>query len=321
MKDLLKKYWFIALSGVVLVGGIVYFAVDQFTGVMPSKQVEGKDIVFSVASTDYSADQLYDAMYEELGPAGMMQFIQRVVADSKIETTDAIIEEAKINVDTVVAQFQASYGADYESVLLQAVQQVGYESIDDLEQYFIDLLKYEEYANAIVAEEYEATKDELQPRILSHILVLMEDPANPTEEELAKVAEIEAQLDAGTSFAEVAFNHSEDSSAQSYGSLGYVDVNTQFVPEFLEAGLALEEGQVTDEWVVTDYGYHLIKNDASTYETLKEEQSFIDGFTAANPTLLLNQVWADAQDLGLTFTNPESQQELMDYLGIDGGEQ
>ncbi len=319
MLEMLKKYWFIFLAGIVLVAGIVYFAYDQSQDILPGKQVDGKDVVYAIGDHNVTADDFYDELYEELGVMGIFQFVQRVVLENSVETTEEMKEAATANVDAVTEQFKSSYGADYEAALVEAIKQVGYNEISDLDAYFLEIEKFNVFSKSVVDEQFDSYSTTIQPRMLSHILVMMEDPANPTEEELAKVAEVDAALSSGMSFGEAATTYSEDGSATSAGFLGYADVNTGFVPEFLAASLVLEEGQVS-EWVQTEYGVHLIQCNASTLDTLKEYTEFYDGVTASMPTLLTQALWDEAVALGITFSDETTEAAILEYLGLGGTE-
>ncbi|WP_299641827.1 peptidylprolyl isomerase [uncultured Ruegeria sp.] len=81
----------------------------------------------------------------------------------------------------------------------------------------------------------------------SHILV-------ETEEE-AKA--LKAQLDDGADFAELAREKSTGPSGPNGGALGWFGKG-QMVPEFEEAVIALEKGQVSEP-VQTQFGWHLVK--------------------------------------------------------------
>lgn len=81
----------------------------------------------------------------------------------------------------------------------------------------------------------------------SHILV-------ETEEE-AKA--LKAQLDDGADFAELARENSTGPSGPNGGALGWFGKG-QMVPEFEEAVIALEKGQVSEP-VQTQFGWHLVK--------------------------------------------------------------
>jgi len=90
----------------------------------------------------------------------------------------------------------------------------------------------------------------------SHILFKTE--AGKDEEAVRKKAEaVLAQAKAGADFAELAREHSEDTSAENGGDLGLFGKG-QMVPEFEAAAEALRDGQVSD-LVRSTYGFHIIK--------------------------------------------------------------
>ncbi len=80
-----------------------------------------------------------------------------------------------------------------------------------------------------------------------HILV-------DTKEEAEKIIE---QLKGGADFAELA-KQSKDPSGQNGGDLGFFGAG-QMVPEFEKAAFALEPGQITQEPVKSQFGWHVIK--------------------------------------------------------------
>ncbi|MBV8033490.1 peptidylprolyl isomerase [Roseateles sp.] len=82
-----------------------------------------------------------------------------------------------------------------------------------------------------------------------HILVEKEEDAKA----------LIAQIKAGANFEELAKKNSKDTgSAQNGGDLDFANPNN-FVPEFSKAMVALEKGQMTDEPVKSQFGYHIIK--------------------------------------------------------------
>ena len=88
----------------------------------------------------------------------------------------------------------------------------------------------------------------------SHILLL---DSEHTPEKRAEMEQILERINNGEDFAELATQYSEDSSAESGGDLGTFGTG-EMVPEFEEACLALEPGEVS-EIVETQYGFHIIK--------------------------------------------------------------
>ena len=97
----------------------------------------------------------------------------------------------------------------------------------------------------------------------SHILI--QDPEHTD----AKRAEIEAileKLNNGADFAELAMEYSECGSAENGGDLGTFGLG-QMVPEFEEAALALEPGEISGI-VETQFGFHIIKLTEKNEESL-----------------------------------------------------
>ena len=95
----------------------------------------------------------------------------------------------------------------------------------------------------------------------SHILLMYDGSLRSTatrsqEEAQQKIAELKAEIDGGSDFADARQNSDCPSSAQG-GDLGSFG-RGMMVPEFEESAFALEVGATSDV-VTTDFGYHLIK--------------------------------------------------------------
>ena len=89
----------------------------------------------------------------------------------------------------------------------------------------------------------------------SHILLRTEEDEMEVE---ARAAELAAEARAGTDFAELAREHSEDeSNVENGGDLGSFG-RGRMVPEFETAAFAMEVGEVSDP-VKSPFGYHVIK--------------------------------------------------------------
>ena len=76
-------------------------------------------------------------------------------------------------------------------------------------------------------------------------------------EKLSLAQEIKTKIASGESFADLAKQHSIDSSKKRGGDLGFFGRGIM-VQEFEKAAFALEKGQVSDI-VKTQFGYHIIK--------------------------------------------------------------
>ncbi|MGC9311567.1 MAG: peptidylprolyl isomerase [Sediminispirochaetaceae bacterium] len=93
----------------------------------------------------------------------------------------------------------------------------------------------------------------------SHILVQVAQDATEEEKKAAmeKIEAARTRIEGGEEFSEVARDVSEGPSSANGGDLDYHQKG-EFVPEFEEAALALEIGDISDV-VETQFGYHIIK--------------------------------------------------------------
>ncbi len=321
----LKEQWFIVLIALILFGAVGYYVYEQNKDTLKGKKVDGQDVVVEFNGEDIFADELYADIDEATKNASIYMFFERMVMENAIETTADLKSEAKLQADALIQSYQESYGANYEEVLLQALRGVGYSKISELEEYFINSIKARDLLIQTIEEDkvnlFQAVIDEKQSRLVSHILVAMEDPSNPTEAEQAKMDAIDSALAEGKTFGEVAKEFSDDAgSAAQNGSVGYTDKDTKFVEEFLEAALALDEGE-TSEWVKTDYGMHLIYIDAATADTLLAnediKEDIYNAIDSANPDLYYQAVWDTAVEAGVKFEDPEVEATLKKYMGLE----
>ena len=133
--------------------------------------------------------------------------------------------------------------------------------------------KASEITDQEVTDYYSANREEFEEIEASHILISTKnDDGTPLEEkEIAnKKEEAQSILDRaknGEDFATLAKEYSQDlGSGANGGSLGSFGKG-EMVAEFEAAAFNLEVGQLTDELVETDFGYHIIlKTNESTKE-------------------------------------------------------
>ena len=91
----------------------------------------------------------------------------------------------------------------------------------------------------------------------SHILLKTEGKDDAAVK--AKAEDILKQAKSGADFAELAKKHSEDeASAKNGGDLDYFGKG-KMVPEFDQAVFAMQPGQISDQPVKTQYGYHIME--------------------------------------------------------------
>ena len=318
MGKFLKKNWFVLLVCIAFAGISIFYIYDTNKGKLPGKQANGEDVVYEINGEDITASKFYDDLYRSDGTNAAVALFERAVADAGIETTNEIKDTAAAQAKQVISNFQSSYGSDYEAYLKSALAETGY---TDLEDYLITVQKL----NMVTAEYAKASFDDLKIRQISYILVKFTDSSNitdePTEDEAARMKAVDEALESGT-FADAAIALSEDTStAPSGGNLGVIDKNASSLDTaFLDASLALKEGEVSD-WVRSEnFGYFRIMCTAATQETLEANNTDSDPYLSLvesyDTTLESNAVWAKAQALGMSFTDSELESVIRNALGI-----
>lgn len=319
IKSLLKKYGVLFIVAVLFIAAIVYFAVDSNKGIIKGKKENGKDVVVSLNDYNVTADSLYDELMANSSYTGYTLYMQyaRAVVNATTTPTEDMKASAQLQAEALISQFKAQYGDSYADYLSIALNGVGLSKESELEGYYLNYYMLQD----MIEKYQEEHKDELfgdfykekSPRLVSHILVKMEDPENPTDEEKAKMNKIEEAFANGQEFTEIAKEYSDDGSASKGGSLGYVDADTSFVEPFLKASLELESG-ATSDWVQTEFGYHIIKVDDSTKETMMENDDAMEAMAKFYPNLELTVIKEAASKLDITFANEEAKKQLDEFL-------
>ncbi|MEG0328589.1 MAG: peptidylprolyl isomerase [Erysipelothrix sp.] len=322
MIDNLKKYWFVIVIGLVFIVGIGYYSSQQMNSVLKGKKVDGKHVVSEISGVNYLADDLYTDVVKQNGNGELYKLFEKEVISS-VPTTDEAKEYGEKQAKALKSQF-AETGSKGLKEVENYLKSMGYKDISELNIFFENMHKRDklvfDFAGENEALYITPFLNQNKPRIVKHILVKMEDPANPTEAEQAKMDEVIASLNAGETFDKVASAKSDDTNSALQGGLvGYVDVtNTQLVAEFKDASLAAENGVVTD-WVQTNFGRHLILVDTSI-DSLKANDDFVAAFENANPTVGYKAVWKHAQTLDIKYKDDATKQSLLDFMGIKEGE-
>ncbi len=292
MKNMLRKYWFVLTITVLLVAFIGLFIYNENKDKLAGKKVDNQDVVAEFNGKNIFADDVYNNSKETKGSRIITMMIIKELVNQVVADSDEIKSEVAAQKEQIIANFKAKNATGYEAEIGELLQQVGFSNgFKDLDAYVTTNIKNQKMIEDYIikhADTYLTSIDEKQGRTASHILVKFptltdEEKAGKTAEEIEqlqlaknesekskldeRMAEIDKELST-KSFAEVAGQYSDDTGSKvANGSLGYVNNETSFVKEFLDATLALKEGEVSD-WVKTTYGYHKIKVDATGKDKL-----------------------------------------------------
>jgi len=319
MVNKLKQYWFLVLVGVLLVSAFGYVTYEENKGKIPGKSSNGQAVVFSIGDLNVTAEMLYEEAYKN-GDVVLMNRLNEIIVRQAVTATKDMEAQAKLDVENVLKSFKDNYGDQWEAYLQSAMQQAGIASVDELPDYFLlGTLRAElnkQYFNKDLDKYYAAYAAEKNPRLISHILVKMADPKNPTKEELDKVKAVEEALKT-KDFGDVATELSDDTgSAQNKGSVGLTDKDTSFVPEFLAKSLELKTGEVS-EWVKTTYGWHMIKCDSAEKADIIKHADFYKALDTFNSKMNNQILWDTAKELGMDFLgNTQLEARIMKLLEV-----
>lgn len=245
----------------------------------------------------FGKDELTDEQIEsyEATFTDYMTTVEVLYLEGKEEGITVTEDEIATEYETLLSSLSSSFGIT-EEILLNELK-IPKEQIEkDLEKELIGveyLAQATEVSDKEAQNYYDKNKDEFFSIQASHILIqTSDDEGNELSDDKKKVKKEEAQsildkIKAGADFATLAKEYSEDSSAASGGNLGFF-TKGQMVQEFEDASFALKVGEVSDELVETDYGYHIImKTDEKyeEYEDVKEDIKYNLSYEKQSNTL------------------------------------
>ena len=277
MKKTLLKFTVTALMGSTILAPT-----------MPALAAE--NVIATVGSEEITQDDFYQAMKTTAGKLALRTMIIEKVLMQAVKDPEAHRKAAQ---EEVAKQMEEAGGEDVFQQLL-AYQQLG--TVEDYTYSLFVQKMLEEVVGENTDMSDEAIKsyyeEKYQPTMeAQHILVETEDEAKAAIE----------RINNGEEFDAVAKEVSKDSTAQNGGLLSPFK-SGQMVKEFEDAVKAQGNGEVTQEPVKSQYGYHVIKTiDNGEKKPLDEvreevEQDYVQSqFTDSQTTArILGQLIKDA---------------------------
>lgn len=322
MLEELKKNWFALVVALALFVASGFYIADQSRNKVKAKKVDGQQVVFSINKENYLASEFQDDLYDSLHESALFQIFRKQVLTS-LETSEDNAKDAQLRADSFIAYIKQSEGQKGLDAADKDLMAMGYDGIDELSVYYENELKYNDLITDLFMENYdELFKKDFEankPRLVTHILVKMDDPSNPTEEELEKIKTIEEALETGE-FEEVAMLHSDDTqSAQQGGSIGVVDKESSLDEAFSKAMLKLKKDE-TSEWVTSQFGQHLIKVNETEFQKLLKDPEYFSSLETEHKELVGNRFWQTAEKLNLEFADKAIEDSIKNVLGIKEAE-
>ena len=268
------------ITGFALIAVLIIGAVLTQTQSTPKK--DGQELVFESDFGSYNKEEYYDLLKDNKGDLFIYLDFEKTLL-TQAEKSNEIIASAKTQAD----ELKNEVGEEDKEMIEQQLKSLTYNGFEDIERYFQNMeFKSQRaltYAKDNLDTFYPQYKEKFSPRMISHILLSSED-GSVSEEMKASMAEIDQKLKDGETFANLAIAYSQDGSAAQGGDLGLMDKNTNFVPEFLEAALTLNENETTT-WINSQFGVHLIHMNESSDETIQKHASFYPNIIMAIPKI------------------------------------
>ncbi|GAB2478855.1 posttranslocation chaperone PrsA2 [Alkalibacterium psychrotolerans] len=231
-----------------------------------------------VASTEAGRvreDDLYERMKNETTQSGMTfgeQMLQQILLEDILE--DAYGDQ--ISDDDVEAELEREaeqYGGIDEFEQMLEMQGMSMEDVRTSVRTSLQV-------RAAISDHVEVSEEEIEEAYenyaidatVAHILV----------EDLGLAEELIEELNDGADFGELVAEHTMDTGTiETDGELPLEP--GRFVPEFEEAAMELEEGEITQEPVESQFGYHIIKMvEMGEKGSLEEERDQIEDMILDN---------------------------------------
>lgn len=287
------------------------------------KLENGKDalITFTDSEKNISVDDLYSKLKNTYGTNYIIEMIDKSLLNDLYPRD----EKAEIYLNGQIEVYAKSYGS--QESLLNALQQYGYNTIDEFKDYLFlnyqresatkDYVK-ENLTDSEIEKYYE--KNIFGDMTVSHILIKVETNDSMTDEEkeeankaaMEKINNIYSALDAGEkTFAELAEEYSDDEATKNVGGkLEPFNVG-EMTKNFEDACKDLKVGEYLKNAVQTEYGYHIIlKEDEKEKPALKEVKAkvidlIIDEKMSDDTKLQYKALMALREKNGVTITDKD----------------
>ena len=272
-----KKKGIIAIAFVVMIGLLAF----SLTG--------NRNLVYSFDGKDYDREAYYEQMQEHYGNNFIYQFMEKEYL-SGLDVDETIKSSIANQEASLLEQNSSEEDQDMIGITLRAM---GYNGLDELNlfltnQYHKSTILQDNVLT--VFDDLENFEKEMQPRIVTHVLVQAQREASehmgsdvPLDTETALMDEVDAALDITDDVTKTMIDLSSDNGIIGE-SLGYMDNSSQLVESFIKGAQNLNENEISD-WIKSEFGYHRIYVESTNLEKIKEYPEFKESLFGFDPNL------------------------------------
>lgn len=328
MSEFLRKYWFVALLGVIFFGVLVYFIMDINKDSVKTTKVDGQDVVVSTTLGDVTSNALFEDNAQNTNNL-LYSLYRNAVVDQAVAQDSEMEKEAKAIAKNLRANLKANPDSEDTIKTLQQLASLGFEGDKAVEDYARIVGKMRKLDTEFVKESISKLSSYIPEgaRTISLLTIQVEDTENLTEEESKLKEDIQKALDEKKPFAEIVATYSQDETTKAKdGFYGYIDSSTTTLDsEIITAATALKNGEVSD-WIAVQsagaQGYTLYRiqveeTDVAKILEMADEtvvEALSDAIIQKANGLEVLAVKQAAQKLNITFEDETVQKDLEEYI-------
>jgi foldase protein PrsA len=268
------------------------------------KLKDGEEVIASVTDKEITAEELFDALKEKYGKDVLINLIDSYIIDTEITDDSSYKEEAEAQLKSMKSYYE-SYSYNWDDIL----SYYGYSSDEEFINGYMDNSKKTDIVKKYLKEDI--TDDEIDEYYekeiygdytVKHILITPEDSTDEKKQEALEEAEsIIEKLNNGESWSDLVSTYSDDDQTKDDDGELPSFTNGDYVDEFFNATIELEEGEYTQEPVETTYGYHIIYLVSKTDKPSKEDSkdTCLEGIATnklANDDDLFDNTWKSIRE-------------------------
>jgi len=221
---------------------------------LPIMKVNGESVLYSNYADDMQAIQK------------LVEFDKANKGNAATLTTDQMSDQVlwRLANNILVKEAAAKYGVKVET-----------KDVEDLKANLLKQFKDEAEIEKEIQQRYGWTYAQYEEKVIKNFVLQqkigdkIQGDQKAREEIRNKALAVLNEIKAGKDFAEEAKIYGEDGTKTNGGDLGWFGKG-DMVPEFENAAYALKAGEMTQDLVETQYGYHIIKLDERKTEKTKD---------------------------------------------------
>ncbi|MDQ0205310.1 peptidylprolyl isomerase [Alkalicoccobacillus murimartini] len=276
------------------------------------------DAVVTINGTDITEAEFVESLKDQAGDQNLLSMIQLQLLKEKADDIGITDEELEAEIEELKTNFGVEEDEDlFNTITAQTQGQIEVDSRDELIDDYIKpqlvITKLSAEGVEVTEEDKEAFYEENQDSFgtqvqARHILV----------EDIETAEDLEAQLEDGADFAELAEENSTDPGSAANGGELPLFGEGEMVPEFEEAAFSLDIDEISEP-IESTHGFHIIQvmDRLDSYEDFADEiEEILIGQQSKDPNQVFSELLSDAD---INFEDSRYEDLLAPYEQVEEG--